>query len=247
MISFFRKFRQKVLKENRLGKYAIYALGEIFLVVIGILIALQINNWNEDRKQEKQVETVLKIVEENLKSDTMQLKIIIEGYERLDSLIEIVLEGNLPQAYFDTINETNYQTCPLCFGLNAVVYDFYPETKGFELLKSINTHSKNVDDNQVRKITRFYEQSIGRIIDMRNYNFELATANLKAREEFDWHADFCNKTFNREFVDYFSQSQLYRNKLGSFKVIAIQNYFALLKMYQDSAIVLLEEFENEKN
>lgn len=51
MIKFFRKIRQKMLKENRLGKYAIYALGEIILVVIGILIALTINNNNEIRKQ----------------------------------------------------------------------------------------------------------------------------------------------------------------------------------------------------
>ena len=46
MIKFFRKIRQQLLAENRLGKYLIYALGEIVLVVIGILIALQINNWN---------------------------------------------------------------------------------------------------------------------------------------------------------------------------------------------------------
>lgn len=50
MIKFFRKIRQQLLKENRAGKYLLYAIGEIVLVVIGILIALQINNWNEDRK-----------------------------------------------------------------------------------------------------------------------------------------------------------------------------------------------------
>ena len=50
MIKFFRKIRQKLLSENKFSKYLIYALGEIILVVIGILIALQINNWNEIRK-----------------------------------------------------------------------------------------------------------------------------------------------------------------------------------------------------
>lgn len=57
MIKFFRKIRQKLLTENKLSKYFIYAVGEIFLVVIGILIALQINNWNESNKQsQKQIE-----------------------------------------------------------------------------------------------------------------------------------------------------------------------------------------------
>jgi len=50
MIKFFRKIRQKLLYENRFGNYLSYAIGEIILVVIGILIALQINNWNENRK-----------------------------------------------------------------------------------------------------------------------------------------------------------------------------------------------------
>ena len=53
MIKFFRKIRLKLLSENKFSKYLIYAIGEIVLVVIGILIALQINNWNELNKQSK--------------------------------------------------------------------------------------------------------------------------------------------------------------------------------------------------
>lgn len=52
MIKFFRKIRQKMLTENKFSKYLMYAVGEIFLVVIGILIALQINNQNENRKNQ---------------------------------------------------------------------------------------------------------------------------------------------------------------------------------------------------
>jgi hypothetical protein len=52
MIKFFRRIRQKLLEQNRFSKYMFYATGEILLVVIGILIALQVNTWNEKRKQE---------------------------------------------------------------------------------------------------------------------------------------------------------------------------------------------------
>ena len=55
MIKFFRKIRQRLLTDNKLSKYLLYAIGEIVLVVIGILIALQINNWNEENK-ERQIE-----------------------------------------------------------------------------------------------------------------------------------------------------------------------------------------------
>ena len=50
MIKFFRHIRQNLIMENKTSKYFKYAIGEIVLVVIGILIALQINNWNENRK-----------------------------------------------------------------------------------------------------------------------------------------------------------------------------------------------------
>ncbi len=53
MIKFFRKIRQKMLAENKFSKYVLYAIGEIVLVVIGILIALSINNWNENRKNQE--------------------------------------------------------------------------------------------------------------------------------------------------------------------------------------------------
>jgi hypothetical protein len=50
MIKLFKKIRQNLLLENKTSKYFKYAIGEIVLVVIGILIALQINNWNENKK-----------------------------------------------------------------------------------------------------------------------------------------------------------------------------------------------------
>jgi len=65
MIKFFRKIRQKLLSENKLNKYLVYAIGEIVLVVIGILIALQINNVNEERKDRDREVNYLR----NLKAD----------------------------------------------------------------------------------------------------------------------------------------------------------------------------------
>lgn len=60
MIKFFRKIRQRLLTENKFSKYLIYTIGEIVLVVIGILLALQINNWNENKKQENRKREVTK-------------------------------------------------------------------------------------------------------------------------------------------------------------------------------------------
>jgi hypothetical protein len=56
MLKFFRKIRQQLLSENKFSKYLLYAIGEIILVVIGILIALQLNMWSDDRKAQVQFE-----------------------------------------------------------------------------------------------------------------------------------------------------------------------------------------------
>ena len=69
MINFFRRIRQKLFSENKFSKYLIYALGEIILVVIGILIALQINNWNEQRKAIIQEKALLANLVTSIESD----------------------------------------------------------------------------------------------------------------------------------------------------------------------------------
>ena len=66
MIKFLRKIRQKLIDSGSVTKYLLYASGEILLVVIGILIALQVNNWNEERKQDQVELRLLNEIRENL-------------------------------------------------------------------------------------------------------------------------------------------------------------------------------------
>jgi len=76
MINFFRKIRQNLLSENKAGKYLKYAIGEIVLVVIGILIALQINNWNERRKIRNAEIEILKNLKTELELNFKDLEVI---------------------------------------------------------------------------------------------------------------------------------------------------------------------------
>ena len=73
MIRFFRNIRQKLAAENNVAKYLRYAIGEILLVVIGILIALQINNWNENRKERLIEIKYLKNLKHDLQNDSTDL------------------------------------------------------------------------------------------------------------------------------------------------------------------------------
>ena len=113
MINFFKKIRKKLLSKNKLSSYLIYAIGEIVLVVIGILIALQINNWNEYKKKEQFELSLLKEMKKNLKADIKDIDINIKYIERSIKSTKIILrsfENNIP--FNDSLNK-HYGKVPM--------------------------------------------------------------------------------------------------------------------------------------
>lgn len=99
MAHFFRRIRRQLFTENKFTKYLIYAIGEIFLVVIGILIALQVNNYNEQRKTEiKEKKYLVSIKNELLnnleviKTEKGHLRAGLEAQRQLMSLINVKVD-----------------------------------------------------------------------------------------------------------------------------------------------------------
>jgi len=104
MIKFFRKIRQNLLSEGKTGKYLKYAIGEIVLVVIGILIALSINNWNEQQKINKEAHSIEISLYNDLVLDTLLLDNAIVRYEsdlRYNS--KLITRFQHPEATIDTL------------------------------------------------------------------------------------------------------------------------------------------------
>ncbi len=73
MIKFFRRIRKRLLKENKLSKYFLYAIGEILLVVIGILIAVGLGEWRSDVKKEKELQGYYQALKFDLSQDKIRL------------------------------------------------------------------------------------------------------------------------------------------------------------------------------
>ncbi len=92
MIPFFRKIREGLLTQNKISKYLIYAIGEIVLVVIGILIALQVNNWNENRKLEKKEIGIATELHQELNENIASVKSQLELWQNRDQNILKVSE-----------------------------------------------------------------------------------------------------------------------------------------------------------
>jgi len=90
MIKFFRKIRQNLLAEGKTGMYFKYAIGEIILLVIGILVALQVNNWNETGKNEREQIVFLNNLKNDLNNDLAQLDQILKFQsEKLKTINEL--------------------------------------------------------------------------------------------------------------------------------------------------------------
>ena len=82
MIKFFRKIRYDLIEKNKTGKYLKYAIGEIVLVVIGILIALSINNWNENRLKSNKEKIVLSNIHKEFNENKVQLDTVLYWHKK---------------------------------------------------------------------------------------------------------------------------------------------------------------------
>ena len=94
MIKIFRKIRYDLMEKNKTGKYLKYAIGEIILVVIGIMVALQINNWKEAKIDLKEEITILKNIKKDVIADTLDVifnikyhKVFLESEKKLNAYI----------------------------------------------------------------------------------------------------------------------------------------------------------------
>jgi len=123
MIKFFRPIRKDLIEKNKTGKYLKYAIGEIILVVIGILIALSINNWNEENKNEIVEQNFYKEILNDLEKDKVKLEGLRVFYnnriEHAGWLLEMVRNPNVP---IDNI-EFGKRIQPLYYGPLPVTYE----------------------------------------------------------------------------------------------------------------------------
>lgn len=138
MIKFFRKIRQKLLTENKFSKYLLYAIGEIVLVVIGILIALQINNWNELRKANNREHSLYQNILIDLENEDVRLNSALGQYKQhSDAYYHI---------YYETMGKANYDSTSNKFDIYNIlrwhnVFDFVVTIKHKNTISEITNNN----------------------------------------------------------------------------------------------------------
>jgi hypothetical protein len=246
MIKLFRNIRKKLLEQGKTTNYLKYAIGEIVLVVIGILIALQINNWNENRKKEKQLDTIYSTIEQNLKTDLKTIKVPIEFYEKLDSTLTKILTTNYTTAFLDAVNETNYLDCIPCKSNINFYETFEIQDNGLELLKKYED-SQSINGNEFSQdIIQFYTTQGEALTRFNDLLTKEAYANLKYYEQFQWYSDYSIGKYNPDAIAYFLNDQNYKNKAANFKIFIGRNHLRNLNNYKSGAEDIISKIEKRR-
>jgi hypothetical protein len=153
MISLFRKIRQKLLQENKVTRYLAYAIGEIFLVVIGILIALQVNTWNEERKSRKYETNFYTAILDDLEKDKAKIDQLNAFYHhRINVLTGLLTSVRNPE---NTISgeEFIHHVEPLYYNEVAISFD-----ATFDASKSSGAFSQFTNKELLKQMIQYYSE-----------------------------------------------------------------------------------------
>ena len=242
MQKFFRNIPQNVFSENKLINYLIYTIGEILLVVVGILVALQIDNWNEQRKKETLELNLLKEMKTNLRSDIVDMKINIGYHERGVESANIILKSfknNDP--YNDSLNK-HYGKVPMIpkFLMSENAYNSM-NNEGIRIIRN---------DSLRNAITHHYEASCAFLIDWNEaeWNTQMQDHRTIYRDyfkKFDFWSDLEPTNYtelikNSQYINYLN------NRIGWLNP-TIRMYKGQIQNSEELIVLIDEELVKREN
>lgn len=233
MIKFFRRIRQKLLSENKFSKYLLYAIGEIVLVVIGILIALQINNWNQHQSDKAKFMTLLYELATNLTKEVDESEFVLETYYEKDSLIGLSLAEKLEEKDIQAI----CRECPRLLLLN---YTKIPiNTIAYEHIKSIIDRIPTEYEYLITEIKQLYEIDAQLVLDQQIIIQSKSSDFRKSLiSNHEWFRQIPYSKLNSDAIDYFLNDPIYKNHLMDFSNRG-KKYWTYLNLFRGRAIYVL--------
>ena len=241
MIKFFSKVRQNLVSEGKTGKYLKYAIGEIILVVIGILIALQINNWNENRKDLLRTYHVLNNLSEEIRQDSIYFNnvyntekdIFLHGAQILFNLHS----NNLNSEEIDSLAGTSFRLA--CFtpaiksSINAFnelmasnllshiksenlknnLKEYYGQ---IDFLKSYSQQSHQLSNDLIYELSQYYKVVPAKIGDAREISNFSGAAESQFTATYNLQSFRNNKSLNPKLYDMID---IHKDRLGGFEIL----------------------------
>ncbi|RNC86910.1 MAG: hypothetical protein ED556_05665 [Winogradskyella sp.] len=206
MIKFFRKIRQKLLSENKFSKYLVYAIGEIVLVVIGILIALYINNQNEIKQAEKRSEALLNEVLLDLEHLISTSNNQLNFYFNKEKIFYHILQDKL--TYEDYVNQTFPSLHGATIWYNGGVKRRTAYQNIINELNSIPDKYKSI----INELSYIYNNKFNE--NYRDIIEELSNENRKNRaKNYEWYSYNISNNQNKEMIEFMLNDYRYKNEV----------------------------------
>lgn len=212
--------------ESNVKSYILYAVGEIVLVVIGILIAIQIDNWNEKQKEIEKIDGYFNQALTELSNDLIEAQNVVNYYEMKDSLISRMLNDSVtPQEYRSNLQ---YQV------INTTLRNFKMNDAGYQNL--IHSRDYLPDDytdiyNRLERIFNYREglENVNNLI-LKDVEFQLKDV----REKYDWYSTL---EVEDEEVEYHLKNPIFRNRLFNFQSLGAGNVVGILRQYMRTNVI----------
>ncbi|MBO3697694.1 DUF6090 family protein [Roseivirga sp. E12] len=230
MINALRKVRKSLLSKNSFLKYLLYLTGEIVLVIVGILIALNINNTNEARKNEDKVVSTLLQIQQELAIDINKATDLIEYYRVKDSLISLVLNDKV------TLVDYQDQSSGL-FSIVTNVVDLVTTNNGYNsLMRNIDNIPERFEP-LIEGLNKVYVDDKTQVDFYNNSISDVANTVLeKWSRQYEWYSELFTGFTDDSAYDYFLNSPFYKNEVVTYNVISMQNHLPFIKQYRTDAI-----------
>ncbi|MFD1061839.1 DUF6090 family protein [Winogradskyella litorisediminis] len=235
-MKFFNKLRNKAMSKKRIGKYLAYAVGEIILVVIGILIAVSINDYQKEKSDREELNRILSLVKKDMLNDIKLLKEVLYDFKYNEKLMSKMLD--------DSINNSEYlYKCYACRYILSEYSTMSINTKGRNLLKTYNRVP--IDKRPlVDSINLFYDNYIDHI-DMNNQFMkdEIIEFNKYLRDNKTWFKAYFNDgRCNEDCANYF-KSQEYLNRITLANAVISDALIPYFESYKIDAEKYIESID----
>lgn len=219
------------MSKNNVKNYLLYAFGEIALVMIGILLALQVNNWNETRKQKQELSSILNTVKLDLVSDTLVATGIIDFYKENERISLKFMNKE--------ITKDSLRSCPMCRSLITVYRPFAIQSKGLEMLKNYSNQNNVKSDSLILTVTQFYGTLSQLIDDSNGFIKKEVLKNIESFQEKSWYVDWTQGKLTPDLLEYYL-SEDYRKRVAAHNIFGSKNHLQFVSLYKNGAKKIID-------
>jgi hypothetical protein len=231
MIYFFKMKRWQSTRDHKFFKYSKYALGEIIIVIIGIVVAVIMHNWNEQRKKRNNFNKVLVEVEKELIMNINSVRGGLDFYNNRDSICQRIL--------YDTLTINDFTVDRYGYNLMTVVFRTTAPTIKTDAFSKLMIDSEDISaeqDSVSKRLTFLYTDLKDGVFRYNDFMWELTAENLKTYQIYPWFKNLILYLPFEEAIPFYLNDSIHKNRVTNYALIGVYNHRRRLEEFDTEAI-----------